>query len=63
MKLNVNEKSEIELREVYGGIILISDDNEKFGICMRDSGFEFSYQGEWYEAKEGIIRKMSIKNK
>jgi len=24
-------------------------------ICMRDSGFEFNYQGEWYFAKEGFV--------
>ena len=24
-------------------------------ICMRDSGFEFKYQGEWYFAKEGHV--------
>lgn len=24
---------------------------EEFGICMRDSGFDFQYAGTWYEAK------------
>ncbi len=25
-------------------------------ICMRDSGFEFKYQGEWYYAKNGCVQ-------
>lgn len=28
------------------------------GICMRDSGFEFTYEGLWYSAQKGIITKM-----
>lgn len=30
---------------------------------MRDSGFEFKYFGEWYEAKNGSINKLTNNNK
>ena len=32
-------------------------------ICMRDTGFEFNYQGKWYFAKEGFVEpfKTSIR--
>ena len=56
MKIEANN---IVLKEVYCGIELVSDDRETFGIWMRDSGFEFTYGGEQYEAKNGKIRKMS----
>ena len=51
MKIEIGEDGAIELREVYNGIRLISNDGETFVICMRDSGFEFLYNGNWYEAK------------
>ena len=57
MNIEVNDKGIIELREVYGGISLITKDNEKLSIAMRDTGFEFNYMGNHYEAKEGIISK------
>lgn len=50
-----SKNNEIILREVYSGVGLISNDGEEFGICMRDSGFEFTYAGKWYAAKEGNI--------
>ncbi len=63
MKIETNEKGEIILKKVYLGIGLESDDGEFFGICMRDTGFEFSYNGEWYEAKQGEIKKLGYKTK
>ena len=54
-KLDVTEDGGIVLKEVYSGVSLKSDDGELFTICMRDSGFEFNYGGNWYEAKDGII--------
>lgn len=58
MKIEANN-SDIVLKEVYSGVSLVTDDRETFGICMRDSGFEFTYGGEQYEAKNGKIRKLS----
>jgi hypothetical protein len=55
MNVEVNDKGIIELREVYGGVSLITKDQEKIYIAMRDSGFEFNYNGVHYEAKEGKI--------
>lgn len=55
MKVNVNEEYSIQLEEVFNPIVLKTQDGEVMSICMRDSGFEFNYQGEWYFAKEGYV--------
>mgnify|MGYP000194553822 CR=1 FL=1 len=46
------------LKEIYSGIGLETNDKEFLGICMRDSGFEFTYEGENYSAQKGIIKKL-----
>ena len=56
MKLTINEENKIQLENVFNSIILKTKDGEKISICMRDSGFEFKYQGEWYFAKDGILK-------
>lgn len=58
MKIEVNENREIVLKEVYTGVGLESNDKEFFGICMRDSGFEFTYEGQNYSAQKGVIKKL-----
>ena len=58
MKIEVNENREIVLKEVYIGVGLESNDKEFFGICMRDSGFEFTYEGQNYSAQKGVIKKL-----
>lgn len=58
MKMNVDEDGDIILTEVYSGIGLKTNDGEFMGICMRDSGFEFNYEGTWFEAKQGVIRHL-----
>lgn len=55
MKLTVTEDSTIQLEEVFNGITLKTKSGETMSICMRDSGFEFKYQGEMYFAKEGYV--------
>ena len=65
MKLTTNEQGVIQVEEVFTGIILKTPDGEEMGICMRDSGFEFNYQGKWYSAKEGNVLPLetsSIRN-
>ena len=59
MKIEVDNNRQIVLKEVFNGIVLESDDKETFGICMRDTGFEFNYQGVWYSAKQGTVKQMS----
>lgn len=59
MKIEVDENNEILLTEVYTGVGLKTNDNEYLGICMRDTGFEFNYNGIWYEAKKGVVKKLS----
>jgi hypothetical protein len=58
MKINTTDKGEILLTEVYSGVLLRTNDGETMGICMRDSGFEFNYEGEWYSAQKGVVTKM-----
>jgi len=59
MKLEVDKDHCIVLEEVYSGIKLKSKEGEEMGICMRDSGFEFQYNNEWYEAKNGEVKKLN----
>jgi hypothetical protein len=58
MKIGVDQDCNIELKEVFNSIVLKTQDNEKMAICMRDSGFEFNYQGQWYSAKNGLVLRM-----
>jgi hypothetical protein len=55
VKIEVNEDYEIILKEVFTGIGLETKYGEKFGICMRDSGFEFEYAGVSFQAKDGVV--------
>lgn len=55
MRLSVLEDSTIQIEEVFSGISLKTKDGEVMSICMKDSGFEFNYQGKWYFAKEGYV--------
>lgn len=55
MKLTVNENNQVQLEEVFTPITLKTADGELLSISMRDSGFEFQYQGEWYFAKQGYL--------
>lgn len=55
MKVTTNEHGIIQLEDVFIGVDLKTRDGEEMTICMRDSGFEFRYQGEWYFAKEGFV--------
>jgi hypothetical protein len=55
MKVTVTEDLGIQLEEVFSGLTLKTESDETMSICMRDSGFEFNYQGEWYFAKEGFV--------
>lgn len=55
MKVTVTEDLSIQLEEVFSGLTLKTESGETMSICMRDSGFEFNYQGEWYFAKAGYV--------
>ena len=65
MKIENNEEYEFVLTEVFSPIILKTKKDvknkiepEEFSICMRDTGFEFKYNNEWWEAKNGVISKI-----
>lgn len=55
MKISVNQDDSFQLEQVYLPITLVTDDKEEMTIIMRDSGFEFKYQGDWYSAKNGKL--------
>jgi hypothetical protein len=63
MKLSVNEKRTIELENVFNPIKLVTEEKEELTICMRDSGFEFNYNGTLYSAQNGILREMQSSKK
>ena len=58
MKISVDEDGELVLEEVFSGVGLKTSGGDKFGICMRDTGFEFRYAGVWYEAKNGKVNPL-----
>lgn len=61
MKINVSENGNIELTEVYNPID-INTEKERFTIWMRDSGFEFNYNGKLYSAQNGVIKPQKSSN-
>ncbi|MGK0446572.1 MAG: hypothetical protein ACJA2M_000341 [Polaribacter sp.] len=63
MRITVNEENTMHLEEVFNSVVLKTSDGEKMVICMRDSGFEFNYQGKWYSAKEGHVKPFNLKVK
>ena len=63
MKTTVNQDNLIQLEEVYNPIVLKTKDGEEMIISMRDSGFEFKYQNNWYSAQWGVIEKLQIPQK
>lgn len=44
-----------EFKEVFNSLLLKTAAGEQFSICMRDTGFEFYYQGRLFEAKKGFL--------
>ncbi len=58
MKISVEPDYSILLEEVYNGVKFKTKYGETMGICMRDSGFEFTYQGKNYSAQNGFIREI-----
>ncbi len=60
MKVTVNEERNLEIEEAFNPIVLKTEKGEKMIICMRDSGFEFNYQGKNYFAKEGYVEPFNV---
>jgi len=60
MKLTILEDFTLQFEEVFTGIKFLTDKGEHISICMRDSGFEFNYNGKWYSAQQGIIREKNF---
>lgn len=62
MKITTTENNEIQIEELFNNVILKTADGEVMSICMRDTGFEFKYQGKWYFAKEGQVMPFPFHN-
>ena len=58
MKLTLDKYNYLQFEEVFNPIIFKTKDGEEMIICMRDSGFEFTYNGEPYFAKEGHLEPL-----
>lgn len=58
MEITSLENGTLQLKHVYNSIALKTDSDETMFICMRDSGFEFKYEGQWYSAQNGVIEKL-----
>jgi len=63
MKVEVLDDGSIGLNEVYNPVVLKTSEGEVMSIVMRDTGFEFCYQGEWYFAKEGHLEKFKTSSR
>lgn len=40
MKIEVGEERALVLRDVYSGVMFITEDGQRLSVCMRDGGFE-----------------------
>jgi hypothetical protein len=58
MEIGISKNGIIELTKVYNSIELRTNTGEVMTICMRDSGFEFTYDGGLYRANKGILEKI-----
>ena len=58
MRIETNQIGVFVLKEVYNPIQLRTNSGEFINICMRDSGFEITYQYNNYEAQNGEIKKI-----
>ena len=58
MKIGVSEDHELEIRECFSGVGFITSDGESLGVCMRDSGYEITYQGQWWRLVGGEVNRM-----
>ena len=63
MKITTSDNNEIQIEEVNNSITLKTTDGEQMIIWMRDTGFEFKYQGKWYFAKEGQLMPFHKSNR
>lgn len=59
MKITVLENKNMLLEQIYNPVTLKTNSNEEITICMRDSGFEFDYEGKKYSAQKGIIEEVN----
>ena len=59
MEVSILEDNTLQLKKVFSSLVLKTESNEEMAICMRDSGFEFKYQGKWYSAKEGVVEPLN----
>lgn len=49
------EAMTVELRDVFMGVGFTTQDGERLGVSMRDSGFEVIYNGKVYRFMNGVL--------
>lgn len=54
MEITTNEQGNLQLTGIYNPLDLVSNSREKLTVCMRDSGFELTYNGVTIECKDGF---------
>lgn len=57
MKIIADARNELLITECFSGVGFKSPEGETLGVCMRDSGFEINYEGEWYSLQKGFLKK------
>ena len=62
MKIVVNDDNCVQFENVYNPIYFKTRAGEKLSIVMRYSGFEFTYHGELYYAKNGELHTVRDKH-
>ena len=61
MKVEVNEKFGLTLKEVFAGVTFLTKEGEELGVCMRDGGFEITIAGnKKFRIKDGMLESMEV---
>jgi hypothetical protein len=60
MKITTIGNGQIQIEELFNGVVLKNDSGETLEICMRDSGFEFRYNNKNYFAKDGYLEPFHV---
>lgn len=59
MNISTNNESSMLFENVLDSIEFRTASRETLTICMRDTGYEFTYGGIRYEAKLGVLKPMT----
>ena len=66
MKIELDDNKNIDLKEVFSGILMQTAEGNQIGICMRDDAFEFNVMPKgiighnWYRINMETVRVCSM---